>query len=60
MILNVMRAILTESQEDAMEWHPIFEFRIFEQERKDEEKNNPEEVQHFNVHHKIHQRFSKF
>ena len=41
-----MRAIHPESQEDAMEWHPIFEFRMFEQKRKDEEKNNSEEVLH--------------
>ena len=41
-----MRAIHPESQEDAMEWHPIFEFQMFEQKRKDEEKNNSEEVLH--------------
>ena len=33
-----MRAIHPESQDDAMEWHPIFEFRRFEQNRKDEKK----------------------
>ena len=41
-----MRVIHLESQEDAMEWHPIFEFQMFEQKRKDEEKNNSEEVLH--------------
>ena len=41
-----MRAIHPESQEDGMEWHPIFEFQMFEQKRKDEEKNNSEEVLH--------------
>ena len=52
-----MGAIHPESQEDAMEWHPIFEFRMFEQKRKDEEKNNSEEVLHSSqnlcVHHTI-------
>ena len=41
-----MRAIHPESQEDVMEWHPIFEFQMFEQKRKNEEKNNSEEVLH--------------
>ena len=44
MIYNAMCAIHPESQKDAMEWHPGFEFRMFEQKRKDEEKNNSEEV----------------
>ena len=33
-----MHDIHPESQQDAMESHPIFEFRMVEQKRKDEEK----------------------
>ena len=41
-----MHAIHPESEVDAMEWHPIFEFHMFEQKRKDEEKNSSKEVLH--------------
>ena len=55
MVRNTMHAIHPESQEDTMEWYPIFEFQMFEQKRKDEEKNNSEEVLHSSqnlcVHH---------
>ena len=41
-----MHTLHPESQEDAIEWHPIFEFWMFKQKRKDEEKKNSEEVLH--------------
>ena len=52
-----MCAIHPEIQEDAVEWYPIFEFRMFKQKKKDEEKSNSEEVLHSSqylcVHHTI-------
>ena len=46
-----MRAIHPESQEDAMEWHPIFEFQMFEQKRKVEEKTIQKKCFMAGMHH---------
>ena len=57
MILNAMRAINPEGQEDAMEWHPIFEFRRLTKKEMMKKKNSSEEVVHSSenlcVHHTI-------